>query len=539
MGVMLLLLRQRARRDWLQITLWIVGTALLAAAAVSGVSSSYGTDTDRQALLMTVFANPVILLFRGLPSGVSDSAFALFLIFPFLAMDAAFMSSFLAVRHSRADEEAGRAELLAASGAGRLQPLVATIIHGTLANVGMALAIALVYLGFGFDPLGSWISGIATGAVGLSFLGIGLIAAQVMPTPRSANSVGVWVLLLSYLISGIGNAAGTPDLETMWMHSSWLAWLSPFGWGEQSRPFAANDVGPVLLAAAFGLLLAAASAVIQTTRDLGASLVPERQGRAAARRWLGSSFALGWRLNRAAIIGWVIGGFITGLLSTSLATVLEDAVNQNPQVAAMLQKMTAQTDLPQATVVVFFTMLGILAAAAAVQVITKARQEEAHGRVELVLTSPIARVRWLSGWLLIALIAATATIAGAVVGAALGLAKQPDAPWSLMHSVWVVAGGQLLAAVVFGVIAALVFVLIPRFTIGLSWTLLLLGMTIGMFGPMFGFPEWLVKLAPISSAPTISGDEVDWQSGLGLALFALAGAALVLLAMRRRELATE
>ena len=45
-----------------------------------------------------------------------------FLIFPWLAMLAAFMSSFLAVRHTRMDEEQGRAELVAATPAGRIDP---------------------------------------------------------------------------------------------------------------------------------------------------------------------------------------------------------------------------------------------------------------------------------------------------------------------------------------------------------------------------------------------------------------------------------
>lgn len=536
---LMLLLGQRARRDWLQILLWVVGTAALAAAAVVGVHSSFPTDTDRHNLLLTVFANPVILLFRGLPSGVDEAAFALFLIFPFLAMNAAFMSSFLAVRHTRADEETGRSELLAVAGAGRVTPLLATFIHGVGANLLLALAVAAVYLGLGFDAAGSWISGLGAGAVGLAFVGIGLIAGQLMPTPRAANSVGVWVLLLSYLVAGIGNAAGTPDLSTMSMRSSWLVWLSPFGWGEQSRPFADNTIWPLLIAAGFGVLLTVVSVLVQSSRDLGNSLVPERQGRASARHWLRSPLALVWRLNRGAVFGWVVGGVLTGALSTSLASVLNQAVDQNPQIAEILQRMSAQANLEQATVVIFFTMMGVLAAAAAVQVMTKARQEEAHGRVELVLTSTTSRVRWLAGWLVVSFIAATATIAGAVLGAALGVAKQADPDWSLMGDVAVVAAGQLVAASVFGVLALLVFVLVPRLTVALGWVLVFVGMTLGLFGPLFQFPQWLIDLAPISAVATVSGDAVDLKSTVWFAVFVVVAGMLSLALMRRRELASE
>ena len=123
MNAFAILLRQRIRRDRWQLLMWIVGTALLAYVTYVGVTDSYGTQQDRQALLATAIANPVILLFRGLPSGADEGAFIAFLIFPFLAMLAAFMSTFLAVRHTRMDEELGRAELVASTPAGRTLPL--------------------------------------------------------------------------------------------------------------------------------------------------------------------------------------------------------------------------------------------------------------------------------------------------------------------------------------------------------------------------------------------------------------------------------
>ena len=69
MNVFMTLLRERIRRDRWQLLVWIVGTALLAYVTYVGVSESYGTQRDREALLATAIANPVIMLFRGLPSG--------------------------------------------------------------------------------------------------------------------------------------------------------------------------------------------------------------------------------------------------------------------------------------------------------------------------------------------------------------------------------------------------------------------------------------------------------------------------------------
>ncbi|MET0783713.1 MAG: polyketide antibiotic transporter [Leifsonia flava] len=530
------LLRQRVRRDRWQLLMWIVGTALLAYLTYVGVSDSYGTLQDRQALLATAMANPVIMLFRGLPSGAEEGAFMLFLIFPFLAMTAAFMSSFLAVRHTRMDEELGRAELVAATPAGRTLPLLATLVHGILANVALALLTSSALVSTGLAAESSFVAGFGAGAVGVAFLGVGLLSGQLMRTSRGANSLAVWVLLLTFLLAGLGNALGTPTADLQRIESSWLVWLSPFGWGEQSRPFADDDLWPLLLCVGFGLAVAAGSLALQGSRDLGESLVPERRGRPDAPATLTGPTALVWRMTRGSIVGWSVGGLLTGLLATSLAGILGDVVEELPSVQAILAAISANGSIEQGAVVIFFEMLGILAACAAVQTVCRARQEEAHGTAEAVLATPVDRVRWLAGYVVVGFGAIVLVGAAAVIGAALGIAGR-GSDWSLMGDVAVVAAGQVVAASVFLVITALVFVLAPRLTIPLGWTLVFLAMALGLFGPLFGLPDWLVHVAPIAIAPTVTGDGVDVQ-GLWWLLLAIAaiGAATGAL-MRRRELA--
>ncbi|MET0828099.1 MAG: polyketide antibiotic transporter [Microbacterium sp.] len=531
-----ILLSERLRRDRWQLLMWIVGTAVLAYVTYVGVSGSYGTLQDRQILLATAAANPVIMLFRGLPSGAEEGAFMLFLIFPFLAMLAAFMSTFLAVRHTRMDEELGRAELVAATPAGRTLPLLATLTHGILANLALGLLTALALMATGLPMSGSFIAGFGAGAVGISFLGVGLLSAQVMRTSRGANSLAVWILLLTYLIGGLGNALGTPSADLQRIESSWLTWLSPFGWGENSRPFADDNPWPLLLCLVVGLALAGLSVWIQSSRDLGASLVPERRGHADAPATLVGPMALVWRLTRGSIIGWSVGALLTGLLATSLVGVLADVATDLPAVQAMLAAITANSSIEQGAIVIFFEMIGIFAACAAVQTVCRARQDEAGGTAEAVLATPVDRVRWLAGYIAVGFCAIALVAVSAAAGAALGIAGQ-GGDWSLMSDVAVVAAGQMVAATVFLVLTALIFVVAPRLTIPLGWTLVMLAMVLGLFGPLFGFPDWLIHIAPIAIAPTVTGDGVDLQ-GLWWLLLAIAaiGAGTAVL-MRRRELA--
>lgn len=533
-----ILLRQRLRRDRLQLTLWIVGTALMAFAGYAGVTQSYSTLADRQNILAAALANPVILMFRGLPSGTSEGAFLAFEVLPWLALLAALMSTFLAVRHTRGDEEAGRAELVWATPAGRRLPTVATLVHGLLANVVLAALTALALIATGLPTTGSLLSGAAAGTCGIAFLGIGLLAAHLMRTSRGANSLTVWVLVATFLIRGIGNAAGTPSDDLTSMASAWPAWLTPFGWAEQTRPYDADLAWPILLGLVFGLVLAAASIALQSLRDIDASFVAERRGRVSARPALASPHALVWRLTSGSIIGWAAGGAITGILATTLSGLVDQISGENPAVAEILTQIGGATGgLDEVVVTVFFTLLGILAACCAVQTVVRTRQEEAHGTAESVLAAPVGRVRWLADFVIVGVVAVLIVVGAAVLAGWIGVWSN-GGDESLYRIVAVAGLGQAVAAAVFAVLTALVFVLIPRATTAVAWSLVLLAAMLGMFGPLFGLPEWTANLSPFAVTPVVDGRGIDVRGLWWLVLALAAGGAAALTLMRRRELAS-
>lgn len=530
------LLRQRLRRDRLQLTLWIVGTTLMAFAGYAGVSQSYSTLADRQNILAAALANPVILMFRGLPSGTSEGAFLAFEVLPWLAFLAALMSTFLAVRHTRGDEEAGRAALVWATPAGRRLPTVATIAHGVLANLALALLTALALIATGLPLAGSVMAGSAAASCGIAFLGVGLLAAQLLRTSRGANSLTVWVLVAMFLMRGIGNAAGTPSDDLTSMTSAWPAWLSPFGWVEQSRPYDSDLVWPVLLGLASGLVLAGASVALQSLRDIDASFVAERPGRVSARPALASPHALVWRLTSGAIMGWAVGGAITGILATTLSGLVDRISGENPAVADILTTIGGATGgLDEVVVTVFFTLLGILAACCAVQIVVRARQEEARGTAEAVLATRVGRVRWLADYMIVGVVAVLIVVAAAVLAGWVGIRVNGGAD-SLYRIVAVAGLGQAIAASVFAVLTALVFVLLPRATTAVAWSLVLLATLFGMFGPLFGLPEWTMNLSPFGVTPVVDGSGVDVRGLWWLVLALVAGGAGALTLMRRREL---
>jgi ABC-2 type transport system permease protein len=79
--------------------------------------------------------------------------------------------------------------------------------------------------------------------------------------------------------------------------------------------------------------------------------------------------------------------------------------------------------------------------------------------------------------------------------------------------------------------------LLPRWSVGLSWALVVFSVFVGpMFGPSLGLPTWLLDLSPFTHVPNAPAVAVSTEPviGLGLAFVLLAAAGILLL--RRRDL---
>jgi len=532
------LLAQRFRRDRWTVAIWLVCTGLLAAFAAAAIGDEYGDDADRAAILRLAVANPAILIVRGLPNGASIGQFTFFQIFTYLALMAALMSTFLAVRHSRAEEEVGRAELIASTRAGRITPTVATLIHGILANLALGLLVALGFLSSGLDVAGSVFTGVATASVGITFACVGLLVAQFQRSARAANSTLVALVLAAFFLRGIGDSLGTPSADGLHLTSSWASWLSPIGWAQHVGAFAENDPSPLLLNLALAAVAIAVVFALQSRRDTGASLLPERAGRRDARATLSSTFALALRLQRTTIVAWAVGGAACGFFAGTLSQLVREASESTPAVGDALSEIsTSAGTLDQALISVMLTLVGVLASASAIQAVIRAHQEEQNGTAELLLSTPTSRVRWFVEYLVVGAIAIAVVLVSAAVVAVLGVVAS-GSPGSQIGDSVAAAAAQVPASLLFLGLLALVFTLVPRLTTALGWSLLGVTMFLGVFGPLVGIPEWLRDLSPFTHTPQPFGDDIDWSGGVAMLALALLTAGAATLVMRQRALAT-
>lgn len=539
------LLWLRFRRDRLQILVWLLLFAALEVVGHAAVSETYPDEEERASLIKLVIVTPAILMLRGTPQGTQADAFQYFLLFGFLGLLIGLTNTFLAVRHSRADEESGRAELTGSTPAGRIAPLVATALEGVILSAAVGVLMGGIALAYGAEPLGALLYAAAMAAVGIAYLGVGLACAQLMRTSRGANGLAAAIVTLGYLFRALGDATGTVQPDGLSMEAGWWSWLSPIGWGQAVAPYTHQNAWPLLLCLGVGVVLFALSAWLQSSRDIDSSIIPERAGRLHAPRTLSGQVGLVWRLLRNPIIGWVIGGGLFGLFIGTVGQSVTELLDtpEGEDISQTIGGVLSSLAGPDAegTFIDLFTtgifgFVGALAAIAGVQAIIRARQDEAGGTAEIVLSAPLSRYRWFSAYLVIGAIAEIAVLVFAVLGAMVGLIGSPNAG-DRMSTVAEAGLAQLPAGLVVVTVAALVFAVLPRLTIGLGWAVVFAAILFGQLGGLFGFPEWLRDVSPFSHSPIVTADDPDWAAAwIMLGIAAVVAAASTWL-VRRRDLA--
>lgn len=417
-----------------------------------------------------------------------------------IALSLAIGVAFLVVRSGRADEEAGRTELLRSRMLGvHAYGAASWLVNGLLCIV-VGLGVALVSVAGGLDPDGAGIAGsLVLGAsvtgVGLVGMGIGAVAGQVATTSRGANALASGVIVGFYVVRMVGDLGdGT------------LTWASPIGWGQQMQPFAANRWWPLVLLATLAVALLAAAAAIEARRDLGAGLLAERPGRPGAPERLTSPLGLGLRLQRGPIIGWSVTVVLCGLLFGSIIEAMTDLIADAESGPAQDFLRGSGVD---ALLAMLASMIGLLTAVFATQSAVSLRSDEASGIVEPQLAGALSRRRWAWQRLLIPVVGSAALLAtgGAILGAVHGSLTGDQG------AVGTVAGAALAywpAVMVLVGAGVALFGWLPRLAIPLTWGVMAAMWFATMLGEVFGLPQWLLDGLPFSAVPYVPLESMSW-----------------------------
>jgi ABC-2 type transport system permease protein len=412
-----------------------------------------------------------------------------------------------ATRWLRGEEVAGRWEQVLAgpTTAGAATGRVLAGLGSGVAAIWLVTSIGAVAIGAGHDVAtgvgAAALLGLTLAASPAMFLAVGALASQLMATRARAGALSALVFGVAFMLRALGDVAPA---------AHWLVYVSPLGWVEQIHPLDGPRPFWLLAVAAFTAIASALTIWLAGRRDLGASVIADRDMAPAHTMLLGRPTLLALRTGRGSIIGWLSAAFVAAALYGSFAKSAQTAVASSANLSRLTSDIVGQA-VARANAqiyagVVFLLMMALLMAYA-VTAVGNIRETEAEGYLDNLLVRRVGRITWLTGRLAIAVSVVVGAGLLSGVGFWIGSATQQA---SLTVGELVAAGLNACApAVMLLGIAVAAYGFVPRLTTTIGWAVLAWAFLVQMVGLAMHLNHWLMDtsmLHHITLAPAVSPD---------------------------------
>lgn len=456
----------------------------------------------------------------------------------FLGLSFAIWAILAASGIGRGEEEKGLTEHWLATGVSRLRWILTRTVAYAVA-AALALTVTLVVtdlpvLGTA-DALSAGslaLQGIVLLGVTVTAFSIGLVVSQLVLGRRAAGSLGAIVVVALYELDAGGKAG---------LRIGPLADLSPFALAGRSRPLLADgsfDVAATVALYAVAVVLVVLCALAFLRRDVAGVVLRFGDG-SSARAVVRPS---GDPLLRAPVlalvdqqrwwlVGWTIGLAALAWFLASLARTIVDSMLAIPSLRVYIDRLGVSAYADFVGVLWFDTGLFILSALAVAQV-SGWTADDAEGRLEATLASGASRTR-----VVLERIAALLLIVGVAAGASSAVVYAVATTLDItLPGDRMVLATILTLPVIFafaGIGAALVGWR-PRAAVLVLGAVAVVSYFLQQFAAVFAWPEWVGRLSiyQLYGAP-LSKD--DWNGIATLVAIGVAGTAIALVTMRRRD----
>jgi polyether ionophore transport system permease protein len=520
-----IMIQVATKRDRVMLPVWVyvlIGTVASTAYSFKGL---YSTETSREQFAASINSTPSAIAIYGPVHATSLGGLTAWRVAVLSATLAAVMSILLVVRHTRAEEQTGRQELIGAAAVGRHAPLASALSIAALADGVAALATAALLPFLDEGAAGSALLGLSIGACGLLFGALAAVTAQLAETSRAANGLAMAVLGALYLARVAADASG-------W---AWLTWCTPLGWVEKADAFAADRWWTLVLPLLGTFLLAAVAVRMSAGRDLGSGMLAARDGAERAGGDLRGVYGLAYRLHRAPLLGWTVAFALSGAVVGAIAKDIGGLLSSSASMEKMLREMGGQQGLVGAYLAGVIGIMALIAAVYAVQATLRLRGEETGGRAEPVLAAAVSRIRFALSHFAAAVLGSGVLLVA--LGLGLGLAHgirlhdvSGQIPTMIGASI-----AQWPAVALAGGLAAVLAAALPRYT-GAAWGVLALFMLLGQFGPVLKLSQATMDISPFTHVPKLPGGIFGWTPIVTMSVVALLLLGAALAAFRRRDL---
>ena len=506
-------------------SVWVLLLVVVVYASAAATESLYPTVADRVSAAEAINGSPAIVALYGPILDVTSAGeLAMTKLTVLYAVFVALLFLVLVRRHTRTEEESGRAELLGGTAVGRDAQLAAAVLESVL--VALALGV---------------LAAVACVAGGLPVTGLG----------RLRRVVG------RRLVGGHRRHRGGLPAVGERAHLRRPRWggprlLLPAAGGRRHRPRldlvalavrlvhpAERVVRPALVGAAarprrWGWCWCSPPSGCSQVRDLGSGLVDARPGPAVGSPRLADAFALTWRVHRTMVWSWTAGAAAMGLVMGAIAPGVGDLLDTEAG-RRVIESIGGVGRLQDALVAAVLSIAAVVVTCFAVAVIGHGAGDERDGRTEQVLATTMSRSRTFLATAAIALGGATWLLLVTGVGAALGLGLQAgDGAGELGRFVGA-AVAQSPAVWAVAALALLLYAAGSRYAV-LGWAALAGFFALGQLGELLELPGAVTGLSPYTHLPAMPVEHFAASPALILSALAAALTAAAWWRFRERDI---
>lgn len=522
----------------------IAATAVAAFNALAqavGYAQFVTSDAERQAFAqqMVLFGQQVAYLIPPPVELDTAAGYVQWRAFGSLAMVYAFWAALASTGAARGDEERGVVEQFLAAGASRARYLATRIgAFAALAAVSALVAVAAAGVGIALAKESVAATALLEQAIALWTLtlacyGLGLVAAQLAGTRRSAGGVAGIALLALFLVnSAARTGAGLAELRG----------FSPFYHYELSQPLTRTgslDAGATIALLAMAAILTAVAALAFQRRDLGSGLIAPRPTGVPVRAPSRDPFL---RLpvlalvdqQRLGIVAWTIATVLLGLFIISISRALVELMTATPLFRLYLER-AGIAGYATFMGTVWFGLLLFLVTLYAITQVAGWIADESDGRLETQLAAPVSRGRVVVERAAALLVGAAVIAAAAALVTVAGTARE-ETPLATGD---VARAAILLLPVVlmFGAVGHALIGWRPGLAVPALGTIAIASFFLDQLGPLYDLPEWARNLSVFALYGTPLTQDVDVTRLAALLTVAGMGLAVGIASFRRRDVA--
>jgi len=506
---------QYLKRDWKKNIFWIIGMGLFSGGFVSAFEE-IGKGQGLMGMYETL-KNPAMISMVGTTPVKTAAEYTLGAMYAhemllFCGLFAMIIAALHVVSHTRKEEEHGLTELVRSFQVGRQANSFAVITEIVVINVLLALFIGVVMISFGAETItaaGAFLFGASVGMAGILGAVIALVMAQIMPTSSGATGSSLAIIGLLYIIRA-GTDVSNVDLSM----------LNPMGWTYLTYPFTENNWIPLILAIAFSIIVMIIAFVLEGSRDMGAGYLPERVGRATAKKSLLSVSGLFIKLNKGVIISWSIAFVIMGAAYGSIYGDMQTFLGSNEMMSQMftMSGISIEESFTGTIMMVMICLVSILPIA----IVNKLFSEEVRLHLSQLYSTKVTRgqLYWTSVFLaivagVVGILLAAAGLGGTAISA-MGDSSSMD------MGDFVAAGYNFLPSVLFlAGLAASALGWAPRLG-KVIYAYLGYSFALNYFGGILDLPEWFSKTAVQSWIPRLPMDKFDGVTFIAMTVISIA-----------------